>query len=116
MSADIKHKDQVAERLENGAPKLIDPGRRGWAQEPKVTTAELLLYGDHAGIVRLLGQAAVDAGDAYSLACKAAQETEGEAGPESIGLTWQLYLTARRTHREIAESAIAAHRAVVDPS
>src|SRR5258706_15975540 len=65
-------------------PRIVDPGGEGWAQEPKVTSAELLLYGDRAGVVRLLGQGAVAAGDAYSLACKRAQEpsfvSEEEAG------------------------------------
>lgn len=113
-------KDEQVEPLSDGTPKLIDPGAGGWAPEPKVTTAELLLYGNHAGIVRLLGQAAVDAGNAYSLACQRDQSATGfeaESGDfleASIGSTWSLYKQARSTHRKVAEESIAARRTLLD--
>lgn len=104
-------KNELAEPLQDGTPKLIDPGEGGWASEPKVTTAESLLYGNHAGIVRLLGQAAVDTGNAYSLACKRIQTSHApendEQYEEAVQRTWQLYTTARTTHRLVAEKAIA---------
>lgn len=101
----------------SNTPRIVDPGGEGWAQEPKVTSAELLLYGDRAGVVRLLGQGAVAAGDAYSLACKRAQEPSfvpdkeaTKALQEAIQRAWSLYCEALEAHRDEAKAAIEDRR------
>lgn len=97
-------------------PRILDPGAAGWADEPKVTAAERQLFGDLAGAVRLLGQAAVASQDAYSLTCKhshdvySAPSPESDASDEAITATWALYELAAATHRQIAERAVSLQR------
>lgn len=98
------------------APVLLNPGEGGWAEEPKVTPAERQLFGDLAGVVRLLGQAAVATQDAYSLTCKHSHDVayapspEDTAYGEAIKATYQLFENAAAVHREIAEKAVALQR------
>lgn len=91
------------------APRIINPGEGGWAPEPKVTQAELLLYGEFAGPVRLLGQAVTAAQDAYSLVCKHAREASTVDEPvhnAAVTATYALYEQALAAHRETARKAI----------
>ena len=84
-----------------------------WADEPKVTQAELLLYGDYAGAVRMIGQAAAAAADAFSLVCKQLDKTAPTSVPEEgteytawrqdlMETAYAAYLEVIRAHRKIA--------------
>lgn len=98
-------------------PKVRDPGGAGWPEEPKgVTDAERMLFGELAGVVRLLGQTAVAAEHAYMLTCKHLQEDEdfrdGEqqlAYDEAVRVTYQVYESAMASYREVAAKAAAMH-------
>lgn len=106
------------------APVLTDPGAEGWPAPPKVQPAEVAMFGELAEVVRLAGLAAVNASDAYALACKTFNEllplgvTVGDQPEppeetfyrEVVQVTWQGCENARATYREVAEKAIARAR------
>lgn len=96
-------------------PRMVDPGEAGYALEPKVSAAEVLLYGDLAGIVRRLGEAAVAIQDAYSLSCKhnitheeqvmTGTRLSREVLDNAVRRTWALYEDVQGAYREIAGQA-----------
>lgn len=110
-----------------GAPIIRDPGAAGWADEPKVSAGERVLYGELAGVVRLQGQAATAAEEAYSLACKhlalqeeyglvaadpaalAAAERELDALRSRVIAAWELNASAQETVRDTAKMAIVSN-------
>lgn len=107
----------MTDETQTDAPVISDPGGVGWPAEPRVTQAEISLYGDHAAIVRLLGQAAVDSGNAYALASKRVVDMypneENEAVYRDIVTeSWGLHRSAVEVHREVADRALAQRRRV----
>lgn len=103
----------MTDEMQTQAPLMSDPGGDGWAAEPRVSQAEISLYGDHAAIVRLLGQAAVDSGNAYSLACKRVaeeylnNEDDRLVYVEVVTQAWNLHQQAVAVHRTVADKALA---------
>lgn len=110
----------MTEQKQQEPPRVSDPGGEGWPEEPKgVTPAEEVLYGPLAGVIRLLGQAAVAAKDAYMLTCKHAQHDESfqtdeqrAAYREAIQDTWQLYENATAVYQGEAGRATALQRSI----
>lgn len=104
------------------APRLVSLGEdQMWAPEPKVTQAELLLYGASASTVRLLGQAATSAADAFSIACKKRagwdDVPEEHADAELVAVldtavqqTWAAYQHARHAYAVVAGDALVRQR------
>lgn len=97
------------------APRIIDPGATGWAPEPKVTQAELLLYGEYAGAVRMLGQGAAALQDGYSLVCRQLADLPvadiDELSRSMINAAYSAYSTAVNVHRAIAHDVLGRIRA-----
>lgn len=109
---------QFAERTPIG----IESSRGKYADEPKVTDAERLLYGDLAEPVRLLGEATVAAEKAYSIVCKRraefpdadflperpfANEAEVENLDKGMVEAWDALVKMRLVYRNVAARASA---------
>lgn len=98
-------------------PKITDPGEAGWAEEPKVTPVESVLFGDQAGIVRRFAEAAVRSEEAYSLTCKHAQhntytDQQMREADEQVREAWEMCVHSQTLARATAARAIARHRSV----
>jgi hypothetical protein len=109
----------VDEGEEFRRPRLIDPGADGWPTPPKISRPEVMLYGEYAESVRLLGSAAWAAADAYALACKAINEhssagstsySEGREGVFEADMVQTLYDLQRDLTETFAQVAAAALR------
>lgn len=108
------------------APRLgiTEGGKVTWPVEPKVTKPEEMLYGDQAQVVRLLGQAADAASDAYLIACKRRQvwddvevadrrgvyALQPEHADAMLQAAWDAYAAAHNAYTDAAAEALSHRR------
>lgn len=99
--------------------------RDGWPEQLKVTSEEELLYGEEAGLIRLLGQAATTTERAYRTACMLrsefpnpddlpdrpfANEADVDALDKVVEETWEAHVKARLAYRNAAARATERFR------